>query len=277
MAITRIKPTGLNNIATFSFANSNLGNLATANFFSGNGSLLSGVVASTVSATSQPNISSVGTLSSLTVAGLVTATAGGVKVGNLQDNVGTNTIQLLNSNVFVTGNLSVGAGGTGNVTATYFIGNGSQLTSIASATTAGTVTTGAQPNITSVGSLTGLNVTGVTTLAETTEIVAVPTGTTYDYTLGSVFYVNQPGANFTPNFTNVPTTDNRITVITLIINQSATPGMPTAMQIGGTAQTIKWPSGTIPTGVASSIQTVAFAFLRYGAAWIVTGASGAYI
>lgn len=401
-----------------------------ASHFLGNGSQLTGVIANanysaytgSVTNPSQGNITTVGTLSSLTVSGLVTATAGGIKVGNLQDTSGTNTIQLTNSDILVTGNISAGSGGTGNVTATYFIGNGSQLTglpatyansnvanylptytgnlspsnlvvstsanlgavgniiitggssgqvlstdgtgilswatpssggsysnanvasylptftgnftagnanisgvlsvsgsltagsgiggsisgansitanffigngssltsitganvtgTVANATyavSAGTVTTNAQPNITSVGSLASLTVDGTTTLAETTEVVAVPTGTTYDYTLSSIFYVNQPGANFTPNFTNLPTTDNRITVITLIINQSATPGMPTAMQIGGTSQTIKWPSGTLPTGVASSIQTVAFAFLRYGAAWIVTGSSGAYL
>ena len=67
---------------------------------------------------------------------------------------------------------------TGNITAGYFIGNGSQLTSITAAnitgtvanatyalnanaaTFAGTVTTNAQPNITSVGTLTALSVTG---------------------------------------------------------------------------------------------------------------------
>lgn len=54
----------------------------------------------------------------------------------------------------------------GNVHAGYFIGNGSQLTGVAaatatSATTAGTVTTNAQPNITSTGTLNGLTATGV--------------------------------------------------------------------------------------------------------------------
>jgi hypothetical protein len=61
---------------------------------------------------------------------------------------------------------------TGNVTAGYFVGNGSLLTSLTganvtgtvanatTATTAGTVTTAAQANITSVGTLTSLAVTG---------------------------------------------------------------------------------------------------------------------
>jgi hypothetical protein len=50
----------------------------------------------------------------------------------------------------------------GNVRANVYYGNGSQLTGVAasSATTAGTVTTAAQPNITSVGILTSLTVSG---------------------------------------------------------------------------------------------------------------------
>jgi hypothetical protein len=53
------------------------------------------------------------------------------------------------------GNASV----SGNVTANVFIGNGSQLTNVV-ATTAATITDNAQPNITSVGTLTSLSVTG---------------------------------------------------------------------------------------------------------------------
>jgi hypothetical protein len=126
-------------------------NYVVANYFSGNGSSLTSITganvtgyvplanaantatsattAGTVTTAAQPNITSVGTLTSLT-SGLITATSGGIKVGNLQDPSGTNTIQLLNSNVSVTGNIVAGAGGSGNVTATYFIGNGSQLTGI---------------------------------------------------------------------------------------------------------------------------------------------------
>ena len=149
LSITGAITTGGGTGGTFSGAN-----LISANFFSGDGSLLTGLpagyansnvaaylptytgqmanslVAGTVYTNAQPNITSVGTLASLTVTGLVTATAGGIKVGNLQDTSGTNTVQLLNSNMLVTGNISAGAGGTGNVTATYFIGNGSQLTGI---------------------------------------------------------------------------------------------------------------------------------------------------
>jgi hypothetical protein len=52
----------------------------------------------------------------------------------------------------------------GNITGNYFIGNGSQLTGLVSVSgTAATVTTNAQPNITSVGTLSTLTVTGSVT------------------------------------------------------------------------------------------------------------------
>ena len=79
-----------------------------------------------------------------------------------------------NTNTLHVDNISAGVGGfgnittnsnivaNGNVTASYFIGNGSQLTDIVavSAVTANTVVNNNQPNITSVGNLTSLVVVG---------------------------------------------------------------------------------------------------------------------
>ena len=65
------------------------------------------------------------------------------------------------SNVSVTGEI-VTFNSYGNVRANVYYGNGSQLTNVSatSATTAGTVTTAAQSNITSTGTLTSLSVSG---------------------------------------------------------------------------------------------------------------------
>ena len=132
--------------------NSNIANTATS--------------AGTVTTAAQPNITSVGTLSSLTVTGLITATGTGIKTANIQDSTGTITITTgygnIAGDVGVYGNLTVGTSGSGNVTASYFIGDGSQLTGISasSSNTAATVTTNAQPNITSTGTLTSLTVSG---------------------------------------------------------------------------------------------------------------------
>jgi hypothetical protein len=67
----------------------------------------------------------------------------------------------------------------GNAQANYFIGNGSQLTGlpagnivgqVANALVAGTVYTNAQPNITSVGTLTGLTSNGIVNFANTSNV-----------------------------------------------------------------------------------------------------------
>ena len=129
----------------------------------------------------QSNITSVGNLTSLTVTGNVTAPyfVGNV-VGNISGNI---TVPGNTGEVIVNSSGSAGASsnlifnGTllsvvGNVTASYYNGNGSLLSSLTGAnvsgtvanatyaTSAGTVTTAAQPNITSVGTLTSLTSTG---------------------------------------------------------------------------------------------------------------------
>jgi hypothetical protein len=276
-----------------------------ANYFIGNGSTLTNITganvtgyvsnatnantaitAGTVTTAAQPNITSVGTLSSLTVSGLVTATGTGIKVANVQDSTGTITLTTKYNNqagdVGVYGNITAGTNGTGNVTATYFIGNGSQLTSITAttATTAGTVTTTAQPNITSTGTLTSLIIGGQATFQQSIEVLTTKTSATgtvdHDFSTGAIFYHTSPSANFTANFTNVPTTDNRAVVITLVIVQGATAYLPTAVQIAGVGQTIKWSGGSAPTGTNSGINPVTFALFRVGATWTVTGLMGAY-
>jgi hypothetical protein len=134
--------------------NANLGNLVTANFLSG-----------TLATGAQPNITSVGTLSSLSVTSNVSA--GNILTDNLlYANGVTWSFGSTYSNTNVAAYLPTY---TGNVSANYFIGNGSTLTSITGANVtgqvgnaliAGTVYTNAQPNITSLGTLTSVSVTG---------------------------------------------------------------------------------------------------------------------
>ena len=58
-----------------------------------------GVVAATVTTNAQPNITSVGVLSGLTVTGLLTATGTGIKAGNIIDSSGTIAITTKHNNV----------------------------------------------------------------------------------------------------------------------------------------------------------------------------------
>ena len=122
--------------------------------------------AGTVTTAAQPNITSTGTLASLSVtsnanignigtAGLITAT-GNVRGANLITTGLVSATGNLNAgNIITSGVVSATGNGTfGNVSATTFTGNLS-----GNATTAGTVTTAAQPNITSTGTLASLSVT----------------------------------------------------------------------------------------------------------------------
>jgi hypothetical protein len=106
-------------------------------------------VAGTLSTAAQPNITSVGTLSSLSVSG--TATVGNVSTAGTISSTGTLTA----GNLATGGTLSVGGNANvGNIGATNGVFT----------TVAGTLSTAAQPNITSVGNLSGLTVTGTTSL-----------------------------------------------------------------------------------------------------------------
>jgi hypothetical protein len=149
------------NSLTVVSGDSTLGNVATANYFSGNGSLLTSITGANVTGY-VPLATSANTATSAT-----SATTAGTVTTAAQPNI---------TSVGTLSSLSV----TGNVSANYFIGNGATLTDVTganvtgyvplanaantatsatSATTAGTVTTAAQPNITSVGTLSSLAVT----------------------------------------------------------------------------------------------------------------------
>ena len=162
--------------------NANLGNAATANYFIGN---LYGHAntANTVTTNAQPNITSVGTLTSLDVTGNITsgnvyANSGLIKAQYLQGD-GSNLTNLSagvilvngNSNVNIpiaNGNVNISAVGNANIL--VVTGTGVNVAGTINATGtitgnfSGNVTTASQGNITSLGTLTGLTVNGTANL-----------------------------------------------------------------------------------------------------------------
>jgi hypothetical protein len=108
---------------------------------------------------------------------------------------------------------------------------------------------------------------GVTTLKVTSEIFEVKTGATgtvvHDFNTASIFHHSSMSANFTANFTNVPTTGPRTYVATLILEQGATARFPTVIQVNGVTQTVNWANGVIPTGTANKKEIVSFTFARF--------------
>lgn len=171
--------------------NANLGNLAQANFFQGDGGLLANInganisgnisgnitnanyaaFAGNITVAAQPNITSVGTLTSLDVTGNVAA--GGIKTDNLYYSNGTpwDLQQAAGSNYEIQYNVDDNFAASANFTfnpttnvltvAGNIAGQNVDAGNLLTANfVSGTLTTSAQPNITSVGTLTSLDVTG---------------------------------------------------------------------------------------------------------------------
>ena len=139
-------------------------------------------IAGSLTTAAQPNITSVGTLSGLVVAGNITPSA------NITYNLGNNTnrfndLYLANSTIYI-GSQTIGANSTSVSISGQLVANVTGNVS-GNSSTAGTVTTNAQPNITSVGTLTSLSSSGNITGANIT-------GTHYGAATG---LTSIPGAN----------------------------------------------------------------------------------
>lgn len=114
-------------------------------------------------------------------------------------------------------------------------------------------------------------------LSDRIEIVSATSGTIdYDITSKALFYHDSLAGVFSVNVTNVPTTDNRSTVMGLIISQGTTARMPSGFSIEGTSVTVKWPDGSEPTGNVNSIDVLSYTILRINGSWIVLGSAGVY-
>jgi hypothetical protein len=146
-------------------------------------------------------------------------------------------------------------------------------TSVLSGTALGSGVTSS--SLTSVGTLTSLAVGGTTTLQQITEVMNRKTGATgtvaHDYSTGDVFYHSSISANFTANFTNIPTTSDRVITLTLILSQGATAYIPSAFQYNGNALSINWAGGTTPTGRASKTDIVTFLLVNANGTFTVYG------
>jgi hypothetical protein len=88
---------------------------------------------------------------------------------------------------------------------------------------------------------------------------------------GQVFYLTGAAGDITANFTNLGLTAEYGTNVTVIINQGATPYEVTAVQIGGSGQTIEWQGGSAPTGNANGIDSFSFTILNDGGSYVVLG------
>jgi hypothetical protein len=183
------------NITLVSGTSANLGNLVTANYFSGNGSLLTSIPGANVTGY-VPNATAANTAGSATTAGTVTTAA--------QPNI--TSLGTLTS-------LTI----SGNLSANYFTGNGSTLTDITganvtgyvplatTANTASTVTTAAQPNITSLGTLSNLTSGGTINFTTASNVSLGDIGNVH-ITGGAAGYVLQTNGSGVLSFASAGST-----------------------------------------------------------------------
>jgi len=256
--------TSLDVTGNLSAGNANLGNAATANFFFGAGNNLSNIqganvsgqvgfanvannvaganvsgqvanalVAGTVYTAAQPNITSVGNLTALTVTGNLAA-------GNISTSGAAGAITMTGGNVT----------GANVISANLFSGNGSSLSAIAGANVtgqvgnalvAGTVYTAAQPNITSVGTLTSLDVTGNLSAGNANlGNLAIA-----NFVQGTLTTAAQPNITSVGNLSSLNVTGNILTSANLVTNLIVGQSTGVSITATGTNQNITLaPTGT---------------------------------
>jgi hypothetical protein len=122
------------------------------------------------------------------------------------------------------------------------------------------------------GQLPNLTINGLTELSQTIEVINLqPTGATaatvtYDFSGGSIFYHGTASTNFTADFINIPTKNNRAITTTIILSQGPTAYVPNVVQIEGVTQSVKWGGGTY-SGTANGVDIIGFTFIRSGSDW----------
>jgi len=146
----------------------------------------------------------------------------------------------------------------------------------------GAITSGAITAVGDVGITGGLTATGGVNLSGTVDIQElrenlVPVSLssnvgTFNWTLGNIYYISTaPTGNMTFNFTNMPTDNDKVMTINVLVTQGSTGYIPTTLQVGGTNQTIRWPNNAAPTPTSSAgkLDIFSFTFIRSGSSWIV--------
>jgi len=273
------------NGGTGNIISNNLSNVPAANVI---GQVSNALVSSKVYSNAQPNITSVGTLISLSVTGNVTANN---FIGNISGNIANANFASYAGNVTVSSQPNITSVGTltgltssGNITAPNFIGNfvGNLSGNIANAnfaSYAGNVTVGSQPNITSVGNLTSLISLGnVTAPYFIGNIIGNSTSANFANYAGNVTVSAQPNITSVGTLTSLNVTANinanninavnRVTatelsglVVTATQPNITTLGTLTNLSvagniIGGNLVSANFLTGTLTTQTQANIHTV---------------------
>lgn len=179
-----------------------------------------------------------------------------------------------------TGKFKIGNGSVAWNTLDYASSGSGTVT--ASSITGGTLASNVTASsLTSFGTSPSLTKPTTTSLAEVIGTISSTSGTiAYSYDTATVFYhTSSPTsgtAGWVANFTNVPTTADRAYNFTVVVPQGGTASFVSAVQIAGSAATVKWAGSTAaPTGNASKTDVWVFSLIRVSGAWTVLGVQSA--
>ena len=93
----------------------------------------------------------------------------------------------------------------------------------------------------------------------------------FDFSNASIFYLNGMTGNGVWNITNVPTTAQRATTFTFVIEQGVTAYSASGYQLNSSNVNVKWVGSTIPTGSANKTDVIGLTAFRSGSTWNVLG------
>jgi hypothetical protein len=109
-------------------------------------------------------------------------------------------------------------------------------------------------------------------IIETLNIKSTTVGTiTHDFNTGAIWYHSSLTGNFTCALTNVPTTQNKTAVVSLFLNQGATPFYCSTLTVNGSAVPIRWPNSALPVPTASKIDLETFTLMNIGGSFTAFG------
>lgn len=160
----------------------------------------------------------------------------------------------------------------GAVTASYFVGDGSQLTNlpVSEIDTDSFATTGSN---TFVGNQT---INGNLTIGTVSENVASYLdwvgNLVFNYESGSIFYITGLTSNGQFNVYNIPETNDKAITLTYVIEQGSTPYSGSLYMINDSQVNVKWVDNIIPTGSANKTNIIGLTAFRINSTWNVLGA-----
>ncbi len=160
----------------------------------------------------------------------------------------------------------------GSVTASYFVGDGSQLINLPTQEidTDSLATTGSntfEGDQTINGNLT------IGTVSENVISYVDWVGNlVFDYGDGSIFYITGLTSNGQFNVFNVPETNDKAVTFTFVIEQGSVPYSGSLYMINDSEVDVKWVDNIIPTGSANKTNIIGLTAFRINSTWNVLGA-----